>query len=610
MAIILSIVKDTATASNYNLRVYPFLYTVSYKTKLFINFIALFAVFTSLLVLFQYNRERQYKRDLLESRLQSYADVVAGEMEMPATGLRSEKDSATFAMLRKILPPELRLTVIDFQGRVRYESHAGEVGKMANHLSRPEIQKAKMYSYGSDIRTSETDRHDYFYYAHTYDRFIVRVALPYDATVKDFMKADNVFLWFILMVFPIALVILILITDHFGKAVTGLRNFMRSADRGLVDYDRITFPRSELGDIGRAIMGKYRQIEENNRHIDLERERLMRHFHYFEEGIAIFTPEGSKIYANTRFMQYVNVILDQPTADISAIWAADAFRPAKEFLQLNKGLRPTTEEAPIFRFNIPSGGATFGLQLLVYSDGSFELTLSDITQAEKNKLLKQQMSNNITHELRTPVSSVRGFLETIIECPGLDEKRKQYFLQKAHTQILRLSNLIRDVALITKTEEAAELIPRETVNIEKAIDEAQEDLQDQFDETGIRLFRSIPKGLEVHGNYSLLYSIFRNLLENALKYAGREKEIHINCYNVTPEAVYFSVYDTGNGVPEQDLSRLFERFYRVGEGRTRDKGGTGLGLSIVRNAVHFHGGDISVRNRKEGGLEFLFTLKV
>ena len=219
------------------------------------------------------------------------------------------------------------------------------------------------------------------------------------------------------------------------------------------------------------------------------------------------------------------------------------------------------------------------------------------------------MSNNITHELRTPVSSVRGYIETILNHPDLSTERKTYFLEKAYTQIERLTDLIRDVALITKTEEAADLMPREEVNIAHVVADAQEDLHAQFDQTHMQLFTTLPDDLNIYGNYSLIYSIFRNLMENSLRYAGDGKEIHINCYNITPDYLYFSVYDTGIGVAEEHLPRLFERFYRVTEGRTRDNGGTGLGLSIVRNAVTFHHGDIAVRNRKEGGLEYLFTLK-
>lgn len=578
---------------------------MTYKSKLLVNFIALFAAFTLLLVIFQYNRERLYKRELLESRMESYADVVAAEAELSSEA----GDSMHLYNLANTLPRDIRLTVIDRRGNVKYESTGHNIAEMDNHIGRPEVTSALKHQTGSDIRFSDTDRQEYFYYAKTYGDFIVRVAMPYDASVQSFMKADNVFLWFVLMLFPIVMVVLIQISDHMGKAVTGLKIFMHSADRGLVDYDHIKFPQNELGDIGHSIMLKYKELEESNKQIATERERLMRHFHYFEEGIAIFMPDCRLIYANPRFMQYVNVILDHPTADINAIWQSQAFAPVAEFLKLNGGSRPLTEEAPIFRFLAKGGSSTFSVQQLVYSDGGFELTLADVTRAEKNKELKQQMSNNITHELRTPVSSIRGYVETIINCPNLNPERKSYFLEKAHAQIIRLTDLIRDVALITKTEEAAELMPRENVALAKVVADAQEDLHDKFNASGIKLFTALPDGLSINGNYSLIYSIFRNLMENSLRYSGEQTEIHINCYNVTDDFLYFSVYDTGCGVPEEHLPRLFERFYRVSEGRTRDNGGTGLGLSIVRNAVLFHQGDISVRNRKEGGLEFLFTLK-
>ncbi len=579
---------------------------MTYKSKLLLNFTALFAAFTLLLVMFQYNREKQYKRELVEARLRSYADVVAGAIGTDYV----VSDSLQLAHLGKEMPADLRLTVISRRGKVLYESKEHGINEMGNHLDRPEVSMALETSHGegSNIRSSATFNRDYFYFAKSYPTFLVRVALPYNSEVQNFMKADNVFLWFVLMLFPIALVVLIYISDRFGKAVTGLRNFMNSADRGLVDYEHITFPSSELGHLGEKIMQKYRQLEDSSRVIATERERLMRHFHYFEEGVGIFDPERHNRYANTRFMQYINVILDEPTADVNAMWRAKAFAPVLEFVSLHGGSRPLTEEAPIFRYNTKSGGTRFSVQVLVYSDGSFEVTLCDVTREEKNKELKQQMSNNITHELRTPVSSIRGYLETIIDCPNLSDERKTYFLKKAHAQVVRLTDLIRDVALITKTEQAAELMPREDVQIAKVIADVQEDLSAALQEQQMELHVELPEGLHLNGNYTLVYSIFRNLMENSVRYAGKQTQINVNCYNVTDEFCYFSVYDNGCGVPEEHLSRLFERFYRVTEGRTRENGGTGLGLSIVRNAVRFHSGDISVRNRKEGGLEFLFTL--
>ena len=579
---------------------------MTYKSKLLVNFMALFAVFTLLLVMFQYNREKQYKRELLETRLRSYANVVAGAVNMA----HAVNDSTSFDALDRMLPSDLRLTVIGHRGNVIYESRSHGILEMGNHLDRPEVAMAEESREGEgvNIRCSATFHKDYFYFAKDYHGFIVRVALPFNAEVQNFMKADNVFLWFVLMLFPIALVLLIYISDRFGKAVSGLRNFMNSADRGLVDYERITFPQSELGKLGEKIMQKYKQLEDSSRQIALERERLLRHFHYFEEGIGIFDAKRRNLYTNPRFTQYINVILEHPTGNVDTLWKAQAFAPVAEFLDLHSKQDTVQNDTPVFRYTLKAGGSTFGVQVLVYSDGSFELSLADVTKAEKNRVLKQQMSNNITHELRTPVSSIRGYLETIIECPTLSDERKRYFVEKAFAQVVRLTDLIRDVALITKTEEAADLMPREEVDISRVIADVREDLHAGLESQHMTLHVNLPEGLTLNGNYPLIYSIFRNLVENSIRYAGEGTEVNISCYNMTQEFCYFSVYDTGQGVAEEHLPRLFERFYRVTEGRTRANGGTGLGLSIVRNAVLFHHGDISVRNRKGAGLEFIFTL--
>lgn len=141
------------------------------------------------------------------------------------------------------------------------------------------------------------------------------------------------------------------------------------------------------------------------------------------------------------------------------------------------------------------------------------------------------------------------------------------------------------------------------------MEEIRIDLTDKLIECKIRFHSLIKKELIINGSYSLLYSIFRNLIDNSISYAGQNTDIYIDNYTEDENYYYFSYYDTGTGVDEKHLNRLFERFYRVSEGRTRDTGGSGLGLSIVKNAILFHKGDIQVKNHTGGGLEFLFTLK-
>lgn len=577
---------------------------LSYRSKLLLNFAALFIVFAILLVCFQYHREKLYRWELLETRLRSYSDLVANSLESRGV----DNDSVQLAAIMRMMPAELRLTVVSREGKVKYDSNTGLGEKLDDHSNRPEVHQAMTHAEGCDVRLSHSTGVTYFYYAKSYGGFVVRVALPYTETVQNFMKADNVYLWFALLVFALMMLVLIRVSDHFGRSLVSLRHFIQSADRGLIDYAHIEFPHTELGDISRSIMLKYKQLEATGRQIAAERERLMRHFHYFEGGIAIFSSERKKVYANPRFMQFVNTILERPTPDVNVLWHERSFSPAVEFLKISSGKRAAMEEAPVFRFTITAGGNYFMVHLLVYNDGSFEMTLTDVTRSEKNKLLKQQMSNNITHELRTPVSSIRGYIETILSCRSLSPEKQHYFLERAHAQVVRLTDLIRDVALISKTEEAPETMPREEIDINSVVADIVEELRGQLSESKMKVTDEIPPHTSINGNYALVYSIFRNLMENSIRYSGEGTEIGIERYNEDKEYYYFRFYDTGVGVPEEHLSRLFERFYRVTEGRTRDCGGTGLGLSIVRNAVLFHSGNISVRNRKDGGLEFLFSL--
>lgn len=579
---------------------------LGYRYKLLLSFTGIFAVFALVMVLFEMHYERTLRVNDFRDRMSDYADMTARKIRQSGDTVSPETVSGFIGCF----PKEVRFTVLDARGNVVYESNHGSMYKEGNHSDRPEVKRARSVKNGAyDVRHSATLNADYFYFAKNYGKYTVRVARAYDDGVKTLLRPANVFVLFTLLVLPIVIVIFIYISDGFGRSVSRLRQFISEADKGGINYDKIKFPHSELGDIGREIIRLYRRIDEKGLQAKTDRERLLKHFRYLEGGIAIFNAKKGNIFANPRFVQYVNSILPTPTGDINSIWKYGAFRPAREFLELNRHELDPEEPAPVMRFNITAGSATYSVQVLVYSADDFEMSVYDITHAEKSRILKQQMSNNITHELRTPVSCIRGYIETILECDGLSDERKRYFLDRAYSQVVRLSELIRDVAIITKVDEAPETMHKENVNPREIFSDVVEELGAKVGEAEIRVENRIDRDMYVYGNYSLVYSIFRNLVENSVRYAGRNVVIHVECYNADADFCYFNYYDTGKGCPEVHLPRLFERFYRAEEGRTRELGGSGLGLSIVRNAVTFHHGNISVRNRDGGGLQFLFTLQ-
>lgn len=233
-----------------------------------------------------------------------------------------------------------------------------------------------------------------------------------------------------------------------------------------------------------------------------------------------------------------------------------------------------------------------------------------IVEQTRNRQLKQEMTSNIAHELKTPVSSIRGYLEILLGDKPVDEEQRHYFLERCYSQTLRLSNLINDVSLINKLEEAQDLFTKESVDVRILAEEAMVELAQSAEEHHITILDELPSNIVVTGNSMLIYSIFRNLIENAIVHAGDGVTVGMDCYQPEDEGHYYiHLYDTGRGVDNEYLPRLFDRFLRIDEGRSRKSGGTGLGLSIVKHAVMFHGGDIYAKNRDGGGLEFFFSLK-
>ena len=230
-------------------------------------------------------------------------------------------------------------------------------------------------------------------------------------------------------------------------------------------------------------------------------------------------------------------------------------------------------------------------------------------EAEQEKSrLKRQLTNNINHELKTPVASMQVCLETLLSGINLSEDKKMELIERCYANNERLRRLLNDVSLITRLEDGSQLISKEPVVINHIINEIADELEIMPEEERMTLNIDFNEQVVIDGNTSLIGSVFRNLTENAIAYSGG-KNIYISLIKNNETECYIRFEDDGRGVDEEQLPRLFERFYRVDKGRSRQKGGTGLGLAIVKHAVQFHGGTIKVSNRPDGGLRFEFSLK-
>lgn len=242
--------------------------------------------------------------------------------------------------------------------------------------------------------------------------------------------------------------------------------------------------------------------------------------------------------------------------------------------------------------------------------GNIVKLYTQIRNSEDDKTrIKRQLTQNIAHEIKTPVSSLQGYLETMISDKDMDEKTKELFIERCYAQSCRLSNLLRDVSVLTSMDEAAQPFETSELNMHLLIEEIKEEVSSRLAEKKMRFLNLTGPSLKIKGNPALVYSIFRNLTENSIAYAGEGSSIVVQALNETEEYCRFSFSDNGAGVDPLHLPHLFERFYRIDKGRSRKNGGTGLGLAIVKNAVLLHGGDISAKLSSTGGIEFIFTLE-
>lgn len=469
---------------------------LSYHRQLFLLLLAFIWALVACFIAFQYGREKHFKVEGLNARLQLLNLRLLDALDEGVS-------PATFIDRHKAAFGELRVTIIDSTGRVLFDTSGDSL--TANHLDRPEVAAALATGSGYTIRRlSATTHQDYFYTAMRGDGLIIRTAVPYSLSLTKVLAADREFLWFMLGVTLLMSIAGYFVTRRLGQNITRLRAFAAQAERGEQIGENAAFPHDELGDISKNIVRLYARLQRTT--ADRDREH------------------------------------------------ASALHEEQEKIRI-----------------------------------------------------KKQLTNNINHELKTPVAAIQGYLETLLANPGLDAAKRTSFLEKSLAQTHRLGNLLADVATITRLDEAGEQIRKEPLALHDIVAEVAAQMQMQPPERRLRVNCDFPHPLRIVGSPSLLGSIFHNLADNAAAYSSG-RDIFIRLLDEDAQSYTILFADNGIGIEEEHLPHIFERFYRIDKGRSRKQGGTGLGLSIVRNAVLLHGGTISVRNSARGGLEFVFTL--
>lgn len=583
---------------------------IPFHKELFIAISCFFVFFVAITMALQYYQEKNIRQNNLFSLLQEYNRHVA--KSLPEYLSMAYTDTVPLSHNPYGKDP-YRLTIIDINtGRVLLDNGIAEMINQS-HIDRPEIVSAiqnKKNSYS--IRYSETLKDTYFYAAYRHDNYVIRSSIPYDEAVSNILQVDPLFRYLIIVIALIFIIVLFIYCYVLGKSISNLDDLAQRAELNLPLDNVACDDSSTLGRITQNLQKNYEELRKAREELALEEEKLLAHIQTSREGIAIFTPERKMIVSNNLFIQYANHITDSTIDNnLELVFSEPLLRDVIDHVTQRHDANSSTNSTAIKQVRISKNGLQFVVRGIRFHDNSFEISIFDNTEREREGLVKRQLTQNIAHELKTPVSSIRGYLETMLTMPGIGQEQRQLFLERSYAQSRRLSDLLNDISMLNRLDdESSELFDRQEINVAAIINDTITESATMLDEKSIQIVTmGIQPLMPIKGNHSLLYSIFRNLIDNSIAYAGNNTCITINCYHSDEQHYYISFADNGVGVEDAHLNRLFERFYRVDKGRSRKLGGTGLGLAIVKNAVLFHGGEIMAKNVQGGGLEILFSLR-
>ncbi len=579
-------------------------FDIPFHKNLFFSIGGLFMLFVIIALSLQYYQEKSIRQQNLNTLLQEYNRHVA--RIIPATF------NSTIDSIDIFDNHPYRLTIIEAHtGRVLLDNSTHDAID-SPHLDRPEINAAINNEQGEahSIRYSQTMDKLYFYAAYRYNNYVIRSSIPYDDTLSNILHVDPWFRYMLIIVALIFIIALFIFCHLLGRAISDLDKFARIAEQNRPLNFTKTLPNNTLGRITHNLQKTYEALRQAREALAIEEEKLLAHIYSSREGIAIFTHNKQMIVSNNLFIQYINHITDNTIDDnLTDIFIEPLLQEITQHVTRPYDRYSNDDSALIKQIRLFKNGRTFIVRGILFNDNSFEISIFDNSEREQEDLLKRQLTQNIAHELKTPVSSIRGYLETILY-NNIDPQRQQLFLERSYSQAKRLSDLLNDISMLNRLDESSDLFDKEELNLSSLIAHTIEESSMAIDAKSMHITTiGITPNMHIKGNNSLLYSIFRNLIDNAIAYAGVGCTITINCYHNDDNHYYFSFADNGVGVEEAHLHRLFERFYRVDKGRSRKLGGTGLGLAIVKNAVLFHGGEIMAKNAQGGGLDILFTLR-
>src|SRR5688572_2991198 len=574
--------------------------------KFFLSYLAVITLLFSSFYFYSSTIVRKAYVSSLSERMEREARLVAKTTPWSL-------DNKTLDLLSRELARELgaRLTIIGSDGRVHGDSEEPS-SSMENHASRPEVVEALATGIGESVRYSTTTGYNLLYRAFLQsqgtDRRVIRVAIP----LIDIEQVINSLRRTLLVAFVGFSSLGLLLSYGFSRQLSArikrLTDFARQVAQGM--FPRNFFAKSghdELDALERHLGEMSEKIRENVQQLVAEKEKASAILHGMTEGVLVLDPKGHMLVINQQAERMFHLPQDRDIrgASILEIVRRPEMRNiihdvlAFDFTKRSYRKEVELHEGRWFRVNAVSFRIDEGR-----ASGSI-LVFHDITEIKQVEILRSDFVANVSHELRTPLTAIRGYAETLRQSPPDNPADAQHFLSIIEKHAERLSRLTEDLLTLSDLESGKIELNFKPVDIGRVVQSVLEVLPDQANKKQVTLEQVIePELPAVMGDVDRLQQLVINLVDNAVKYTpvngtvtvkGLRALINGSC------AVEVSVTDTGAGIPEQDIPRLTERFYRVDKARSRDLGGTGLGLAIVKHIAQAHRAQLKIESALHKG---------
>lgn len=504
-----------------------------------------------------------------------------------------------------------RFTVINLDGTVLADSEE-DPATMDNHANRPEILAAHSHGYGITTRFSDTIDTEMMYYALPVNKEglgYVRTSLPLSSINERLFHIRALVIFSMAVSIFAALILGFYVARGFAKPLMAMTAIAESMSEGNYDQQISIDRKDEIALLAKALNKMAGSSRERLETIVLENNKLLAILSGMVEGVVAVDKSEIIIHLNEAGARILGI---SPGENMHRrIWEVTH---SQELCQLfSAALNEENEVREKLKIFTSETDQTIEVHASPFRDATGDLVgavaiLHDVSELERLENIRRDFVANVSHELKTPITAIRGFLETLIDDDGMSPENKRLFMAKTMNQTLRLSSIVSDLLALSRLESVGLDLIKVPLDLREVVRASLQALLPISEKKNISIDSQIPgESVEILGDREALFQSVNNLLDNAIKYNSENGTVSLRLYIENGNAV-IHIQDTGIGIEPLDQHRIFERFYRVDKARSRQLGGTGLGLSIVKHTALAHGGQLSVDSTSGIGSTFQISI--